>query len=474
VILPLVYLFLMQTRSMSAKKPVALVSVPTAPRKFTGRFLLRLDPKPNTAAIIRTARNSGLELVPAADPKAEGALSRVLREFDGIIFERLRVALVNEDAAAKLEALQRAAGSPFLSSEPERFVRKLQAASKGRGGGPYKDTSTAAWGIHAVGALAVRATGKGVKLAILDTGFDFTHPDFSGRTIHRKSFVGTRSAKDNEGHGTHIAGIAGGDRKGRDGVRYGLASGARLYIGKILDDNGEGTDGQTLAGIEWALEKGCQLISMSFGAPVETGEPCSAVFEQVAQIALTNRCLLVAASGNESARAGTRPLIAAVNHPANCPSIMAVGALTPALGVADYSCAGTPSGPMRPPGSGGPFRVPAAGSGGSAAPTDPGGTGTSTGSVGPAVGGESQKNAGGQIDIAAPGDNILSAKPGGGYRRESGTSMATAFVAGAAALLWEQYPNASAWEIWTRLTTQAWRLGLPAADIGAGLCALRN
>ena len=424
---------------MSAKKPVALVSVPTVPRKFTGRFLLRLDPRPNTAAIIRAAKNSGLQLVAAADPKAEGALSRVLHEFDGVIFERLRVALVNEAGAARLEALQRSPGSPFLSSEPERVVRKLQATSKGRGGGPYRDTSTATWGIHAVGASAVRATGKGVKLAILDTGFDFTHPDFSGRTIHRKSFVGTRAAKDNEGHGTHIAGIAGGDRKGRDGARYGLASGARLYIGKILDDNGEGTDGQTLAGIEWALEKGCQIISMSFGAPMEAGEPCSAVFEQVAQIALAHRCLLVAASGNESERAKTRPVVAAVNHPANCPSIMAVGALTPALGVADYSCAGTPVSALT---AGGNSTAPA--------------------------------NTGGQIDIAAPGDNILSAKPGGGYRRESGTSMATAFVAGVAALLWEQYPNASAWEIWARLTTQAWRLGLSAADIGAGLCALRN
>ncbi|HEV2478196.1 MAG TPA: S8 family serine peptidase [Puia sp.] len=424
---------------MSPKKPLALVSVLTVPRKFTGRFLIRLDPRPNTAAIMRTAKNGGLRLVAAADPQAEGPLSRVLQEFDGILFERLRVALINEAGAAKLEALQRSSGSPFLSAEPERFVRKLQATSKGRGSGPYKDTSTATWGIHAVGALATRATGKGVKLAILDTGFDFTHPDFSGRTLHRKSFVGTRAAKDNEGHGTHIAGIAGGDRKGRDGARYGLASGARLYIGKILDDNGEGTDGQTLAGIEWALEKGCQIISMSFGAPMEAGEPCSAVFEQVAQIAMAHRCLLVAASGNESDRAKTRPVIAAVNHPANCPSIMAVGALTPALGVADYSCAGTP------------------------------------GNVGvPAASGDGRGNAGGQIDIAAPGDNILSAKPGGGYRRESGTSMATAFVAGLAALLWEQYPNAGAWEIWARLTTQAWRLGLSAADIGAGLCVLRN
>ena len=408
---------------MSAKKPVALVSVPTAPRKFTGRFLVRLDAKTNTSAIIRAARTGGLQLTTLADEQSDGLLNKLLQQSDGVIFERLRVALVNEAGAEKLERLQKLPGGPFLSSEPERFVRIRHAASKGRG--PYKDTSAATWGVHAVGAAAVRATGKGVKLAILDTGFDFTHPDFSGRTIHRKSFVGTRAAKDNEGHGTHIAGIAGGDRKGRDGARYGLASGARLYIGKILDDNGEGTDGVALAGIEWALGKGCQIISMSFGAPVGPGEPCSEVFERVAQIAMANRCLLIAASGNESERVGSKPVVAAVNHPANCPSIMAVGALTPALGVADYSCAGT------------------------------GGTG-------------------GQVDIAAPGDNILSAKPGGGYRRESGTSMATAFVAGVAALLWEQYPTAGAGDIWAKLTQQAWRLSGYAADIGAGLCALRN
>jgi len=407
---------------MSAKKPVALVSVPTASRKFTGRFLVRLDAKTNTAALIRTAKTKGLTLTTAADEQADATVSRVLQHFDGIIFERLRVALVNEAGADRLEALQKSSGTAFLASEPERVVRAFHAASKGRGARLYKDTAVATWGIQAVGALDSRATGKGVKLAILDTGFDFTHPDFSGRTIHRRSFVGTRAAKDNEGHGTHIAGIAGGDRKGRDGARYGLASGARLYIGKILDDNGEGTDGQTLAGIEWALGKGCQIISMSFGAPMEAGEPHSPVFEQVAQIAMASGCLLVAASGNESDRTSAKPVVAAVNHPANCPSIMAVGALTPALGVADYSCAGTGAG---------------------------------------------------QVDIAAPGDNILSAKPGGGYRRESGTSMATAFVAGVAALLWEQHPAAGAWEIWTRLTTQAWRLGLSAADIGAGLCLLR-
>jgi subtilisin family serine protease len=415
---------------MSAKKPVALVSVPFAARKFTGRFLVRLDSKTTSAAIIRQAKIKGLNLTTTAGDNADGLLNKTLQQFDGVIFERLRIALVNEAGAERLQQLQQLSNTAFLVSEPERFVRALATSSGSKGKGSlYKDTTAAAWGIHAVGATGVRVTGKGVKLAILDTGFDFTHPDFSGRTIHRRSFVGTRQAKDKEGHGTHIAGIAGGDRKGRDGARYGVASGARLYIGKILDDAGEGTDGQTLAGIEWALEKGCQIISMSFGAPMEAGDPYSEVFEHVAQIAMAHRCLLVAASGNESNRMKNKPLVAAVNHPANCPSVMAVGALTPALGVAEYSCAG----------AGGAF-------GGS----------------------------GGQVDIAAPGDNILSTKPGGGYRRESGTSMATAFVAGVAALLWEEFPAAGAGDIWARLTQQAWRLNLPATDVGAGLCAVRN
>lgn len=202
---------------MSAKKPVALVSVPSAPRKFTGRFLVCLDSKTNTPAIVRAAKNKGLQLTSFTDEQSD--LSKLLEQGDGVIFERLRVALINEAASSEITRLQKLPNSPFLSGEPERFVRILQAASKGRGS-LFKDNSVATWGIHAVGATAVGARGNGVKLAILDTGFDFTHPDFSGRTLHRKSFVGTRAAKDNEGHGTHIAGIAGGEARVRiPGIR---------------------------------------------------------------------------------------------------------------------------------------------------------------------------------------------------------------------------------------------------------------
>ena len=403
-------------------------------RPFTGRLLVQLDAKASAAAIIRQAKTKDLRLATMQD-WTEGMLSHALEQADGVIFEKLKVAVVNEAGAARLRQLQAVRNSPFLSSEPERYLRASQAVSKGKGkGGGWKDNTSATWGIQAININDRSSTGKGVKLAVLDTGFDFTHPDFAGRTLHRKSFVGTRQAQDKEGHGTHCAGIAGGGRKGKDGARYGVAYGSRLYIGKILDDAGEGTDSLALAGIEWALEKGCQVISMSFGAPIEDGQAYSGIFEHVAQIAMSNRCLLIAATGNESDHSEGQ--VSPVNHPANCPSIMAVGALTQTLELADYSCAGVDA-------AIGQMKV----AGVDAVP--------------------------GQVDIAAPGDNILSAKPGGGYRRESGTSMATAFVAGAAVLLWEQYPQASAGDIWAKLVQQARRLNLSSTAAGSGMVYVR-
>jgi subtilisin family serine protease len=157
---------------------------------------------------------------------------------------------------------------------------------------------------------------------------------------------------------------------------------------------------------------------MSFGAQVQKGDKHSVIFEEVARIALANNCLLIAATGNESDR--EEGIIAPVNHPANCPSVMAVGAVTEHLKVSNYSCA----------------------------------------TVG---------RSGGQVDISAPGDNILSAWIDGGHEVESGTSMAAPFVAGVAALLWEQYPDITAREIWGKLIGQVRKLGLRTVGAGAGM-----
>jgi len=398
-----------------AERPAEEQSGPERPprKKFTGRVLVQLDPSASTTDVSKKARTRSLRLIPLHALPA-GHLNEGLEKADGIIFERLKVALVNERNAASIKQLQALRNTPFLASEPERYIYARAGVRKEL---PFKDTPSATWGIQATNVRKSKFSGKDVRLAILDTGFDFTHPDFMGRVIHRKSFVG-RQAKDREGHGTHCAGIAGGSRKGKAGVRYGVAPDARLYIGKILNDIGEGSDGLALAGIEWALEQGCRVISMSFGAQVQKGDKHSVIFEEVAKIAFANNCLLIAATGNESDR--EEGVIAPVNHPANCPSVMAVGALTEYLKVASYSCA----------------------------------------TVG---------RAGGQVDISAPGDNILSAWIDGGHEVESGTSMAAPFVAGVAALLWEQYPDVTAREIWEKLVGQVRKLGLRTVGAGAGI-----
>lgn len=400
-------------------------------KKLTGRLLVRLNPTISLESIEKKARARSLRLVSMRDLPADGGLSKALENADGILFGRLKIALINASGAGKIKRLLALRDSPFLSSEPERYLYKAAGAKRP----VFKNTAAATWGIQAINVRSSKLTGKDVRIAVLDTGFDFTHPDFAGRVIHRKSFVG-RQAKDREGHGTFCAGIAGGDRKGKSGARYGVAPGSRLYVGKILDDAGEGSDGLALAGIEWALEKGCQVISMSFGGAVEAGSTYSEIFEDVAKTAMANNCLLIAATGNESDR--DEGVIAPINHPANCPSVMAVAALTEGLKVANYSCAG----------KGGARR----------------------GGRGAVAGGRAVAATGADVvNIAAPGDNILSAHIGGGYDVESGTSMATPFVAGVAALLWEQNPGASAREIWDKLIGQVLPLGGSVTDVGAGM-----
>jgi len=395
-----------------------------ARRRFTGRLLVRLKPGLSKAVLGQKAKTRSLKLVSLQESGSE--LAKLLEQADGVVFERLGVAVFNERAAGKVRQLLALRDSPFLSSEPERCLYKQAGARS------LKNSATATWGIQAINVRSSPYTGKDVKMAVLDTGFDFTHPDFAGRVIHRKSFV-SRQAKDREGHGTFCVGIAGGGRKGKAGPRYGVAPGAQLYVGKILDDAGEGSDASALAGIEWALEKGCQVISMSFGAAVTPGDGFSEIFEDVAQTAMANNCLLIAATGNESDR--EEGIVALINHPANCPSVMAVAALTESLKVSNYSCAGT-------------RKVKAAGA-------------------------RSGVRAAGEVNIAAPGDNILSASIGGGHDEESGTSMATPFVAGVAALLWEQFPGAGAGEIWDKLIKGVELIGQPRVDVGAGLVYVR-
>jgi len=278
------------------------------------------------------------------------------------------------------------------------------------------DETGATWGLQAIKVIGSSLSGAGIKVAVLDTGFDDKHQDFAGRAITKKLFASRSSEDDMVGHGTHCIGTACGPLRPTTGPRYGIAYEAEIFVGKVLGDDGTGTDRSIIAGMEWALEQGCQVVSMSLGAITRPGDQPNDDYEHIGQVCLDGGTLVVAAAGNES----MRPLkIAPVDSPANASTIMAVGAVDSALRIASFSCGGI--------------------------------------------------NPGQEVDIAAPGVDVLSSLPGNRYDRLSGTSMATPHVAGVAALLAQSNETFRGWALWTRLLQLASRLQAPPRDVGKGM-----
>jgi len=336
-----------------------------------------------------------------------------------LVFDHIGAARVHCTAQTRQRLADAAASgnSTILAIEPERTVYAIAEAG-GPATGPEPVVSGASWGVHAVGADASPYTGKGIRIAVLDTGLDLSHPDFAGRPVVSRSFVEGESVQDGNGHGTHCAGIAAGPASPASQPRYGVAGEAMLFVGKVLGDEGRGGDGDILEGIDWAVEHGCHIVSMSLGSPVEPGQGYSTVFEEVARRALAAGTLIVAAAGNESRRPDA---VAPVGHPANCPSILAVAAVDSALRVAPFSCAGL-------------------------------------------------EGEGGEVNVAGPGVDILSAWPAPALHRSiSGTSMATPFVAGVAALHAQADASARAALLGERLVQSCQALQDPVRDVGAGL-----
>lgn len=387
----------------------------TANNDVTGRYLVLLEDGSLAAGIQAMRTVAGLRPASTADLSGDTAAS-VLAGADGLLLHELGVAVVTA-AADQADALTRACAEPgpLARVEPERVVHAYAAPAVE----PEEaaDETAFTWGLRAVGVPDSTATGAGIRVAVLDTGVTTDHPDFAGRTLVTNSFVDGEDAADGHGHGTHCIGTACGPRTPTTGPGYGIACEADIYAGKVLSDTGSGSDGGILSGISWAISNGCAVVSMSLGATTRPGDPHSQVFETVARRALRRGTLVVAAAGNESRRSAGH--IAPIGHPANCPSIMAVGAIDAVRAVADFSC----------------------------------------GSVDPD----------GAVDVVAPGVDVHSSWTlPERYNTISGTSMATPHVAGVAALIAQQH-GARAWELWARLGQSALRLPSPSTDVGAGL-----
>jgi subtilisin family serine protease len=253
--------------------------------------------------------------------------------------------------------------------------------------------------IGAPTAWAAGFDGTGTKVAVLDTGIDTGHPDLAGKVVAEQDFSGTGATTDRFGHGTHVASTVAGSGAKSDGKHKGVAPGARLLNGKVLDDQGGGTDSGIIAGMEWAVAQGADVVNLSLGGPDSPGvDPME---EAVNRLSAQSGALFVVAAGNDGESGeGT------VGSPGSAASALTVGAVDESDALAAFS------------------------------------------SRGPRVG-----DGGVKPDLTAPGVAITAASAAGsllsewypsdipGYLTIEGTSMATPHVAGAAALLAQQHPD---------------------------------
>ncbi|GAA2814742.1 S8 family peptidase [Streptomyces showdoensis] len=274
--------------------------------------------------------------------------------------------------------------------------------------------------VHAPEAWAAGYDGTGTKVAVLDTGADAEHPDLKGRIIAAENFTDSAGADDRQGHGTHTISTVGGSGAASGGRKKGVAPGAALLNGKVLNDSGSGATSWIIAGMEWAVAQGADVVSMSLGNPSETDctDPMSVAAEQLAQ---NKGTLFVIAAGNSGPGNNT------VSSPGCAPSVLTVGATDRDDSTAYFSSRG-----------------PASDTGHTLKP-----------------------------EIAAPGVGISAAAAGGrgvyAYQSMSGTSMATPHVAGAAAIVKQRHPDWTAQQIKAALVSSA-DSGVPgdAREVGGG------
>jgi subtilisin family serine protease len=261
--------------------------------------------------------------------------------------------------------------------------------------------------IGAPQAWAAGYNGSGVNVAVLDTGIDAAHPDFAGKIVAGQNFVPAgqpgggdpSDVTDGFGHGTHVASIIAGTGAADGGYYTGVAPGARLIIGKVLNDAGSGLDSWIIDGMEWATQvEHARIVSMSLG-PGSASDGTDPMSQAVNDLTAQTGALFVIAAGNAGPSAQT------VASPGAADAALTVGAVDKSDHLASFS------------------------------------------SRGPRLGDYAIKP-----EIAAPGVDIVAARAPGTpigdqdpvdqyYTRLSGTSMATPHVAGAAAILAEEHPD---------------------------------
>ena len=170
--------------------------------------------------------------------------------------------------------------------------------------------------VDAPAAWATGLTGTGTKVAVLDTGADGGHPDLEGRIVASQDFTGSPGGalSDLHGHGTHTASTVGGSGAASDGAKRGVAPGTDLLVGKVLGDDGGGYDSGIIAGMEWAVAQGADVVSMSLGNPGTPGDCTDPLASAAQHLATTSSEPVRHRRGEHRARQQHR-LVARAAHP---------------------------------------------------------------------------------------------------------------------------------------------------------------
>ena len=261
-------------------------------------------------------------------------------------------------------------------------------------------------------------TGKDVGICILDTGIAADHPDFRGRIQAFADFISyKRIPYDDNGHGTHVAGILCGDGTASGGKYKGVAPGSRLTVLKVLDRFGDGNKEDVLRAFDWLLHNFMQyrirIVNISVGTTCNARKDHDTLIEGVEKL-WDAGLVVVAAAGNQGPRPGS------VTAPGSSRKVITVGS-------SDMLTGGTAIS-----GRGPTFECVC------------------------------------KPDLVAPGGRITSCIPGGGYGIKSGTSMSTPVISGAIALMLEKDPLLTNVEIKMMLKESADDMGFPQNQQGWG------
>lgn len=250
-------------------------------------------------------------------------------------------------------------------------------------------------------------TGKGIKIAVLDTGIDDSHDMFKDKNIISENFINNKEATDFNGHGTHVAGIAAGNADLK-----GVAKDADILNAKVLDSQGKGSTSSIIAGINWAVEEGADIITISFGSSnSDFDSPLVSAIDE----AIENGVIVIAASGNCRKGCGS---FYGVTFPGSLPEVITVGAVDDKE-LADFSSGDKFKDYIKP-------------------------------------------------DFTAPGVDIRSSFLNNEYKDMSGTSMSAPFVAGIAALLLEKEKDISQQQVLNLFAENSIDLGEEGKDTEYG------